>query len=255
MRLAGRFTSSRPSRKSSEQMDYESDFQEGYTDSSLGKIYYRRHRADGAKFIFIHGLGGTTKVWAKLVGYIPGEFDVSLIDLLGHGKSAVPEDINYTISEQVQILQEFIADQNNGSSFIVGHSYGAWVAAYYASYPYPASGFVLADSAGMQELDEREKEEFLRKLLMANNKEYVMRSILNSPKEEMLSRDILSKIKKPTLIIWGSSDTTVDPKYASTLREGIKGSKLIIIDGAGHNPHYTSPERFAQAILEFVNSM
>ncbi|MDE1827974.1 MAG: alpha/beta hydrolase [Candidatus Micrarchaeota archaeon] len=243
-------------------MDYEKDFEEGYTDSSLGKIYYRRHHANGKKLIFLHGIGGTTKAWARLMRFMPDTLDISLIDLLGHGKSAAPENASYTISEQVQVLLEFVSDQNNGSSCIIGHSYGGWIAAYYASYPYPALSFVLEDSAGLEEEEEalakkddgdHHKEKFIQTMLLYNNNEQVIRKILESSRMEELTDERLSMIRRPTLIIWGDKDDTVDPKYAGIFKEKIKNSRLEIIEGAGHDPHYTDAERFAKIILDFIN--
>ncbi|HVA82843.1 MAG TPA: alpha/beta hydrolase [Candidatus Aquilonibacter sp.] len=245
-------------------MDYDTDFNEGYVHSSFGRIYYRRHKTEGKKLIFLHGLGGTTKAWAKLMKFIPPEFDVSLIDLLGHGKSDAPPGIDYKISDQVQALTEFIADQNNRESCIIGHSYGGWVAAYYASYPYTASSFVLADSAGLEEEEEaltkmpdghNSKEDFLKELMEYGNKENVMRSILEASRKEELTDKILSGISKPTLIIWGNEDRRVDVDYASIFSRKIKGSKIEIIEGAGHNPHYTHPEIFAKLVVDFVTSV
>ncbi|MDE1855880.1 MAG: hypothetical protein KGH49_01440, partial [Candidatus Micrarchaeota archaeon] len=74
-------------------MDYDTDFIDGFTASSLGMIHYKRHKADGKKFIFLHGIGGTTKVWSRLMQFMPDNLDISLVDLLGHGKSDAPEDI------------------------------------------------------------------------------------------------------------------------------------------------------------------
>lgn len=240
-------------------MNYDTDFEDGYTDSSLGKIHYMRHHADGKKLIFLHGLGGTTKVWAKLMLSMPDTLDISLIDLLGHGKSAAPEGIRYTISDQVQVLMEFISDQNNGSSCIVGHSYGGWVAAYYSSYPYPSSSLVLVDSAGLKEEekalvkgDESSKEKFIKQLVMLGNKEYVMRSALSSVREEELTDDVLSAIKKPTMIVWGSNDEVVNVENATLFSQKIKNSTLEVVEGAGHEPHYTHSKEFADILLKFL---
>lgn len=242
-------------------MDYELDFNDGYVHSSFGKIFYKRHRAEGKKLIFLHGLGGTTKAWAKLMKHIPAEFDVSLIDLLGHGKSDAPKEIEYKISEQVQALTEFIADQNNRESCIVGHSYGGWVAAYYASYPYTANCFVLEDSAGLEEdrefnnKDIGERDRKIEELARFSLSREVAEKILSSLQSERLTKETLAKIEKPTLIVWGREDSTVNVEYATSFKEEIKDSRLEIIEGAGHVPHYTHPEQFAKIVLDFVNSI
>lgn len=244
-------------------MDYETDFEEGYVHTSLGNIYYKRHHGEGKKLIFLHGLGGTTRVWERLMKFMPYDFDISLIDLLGHGNSDAPEDLEYRISEQVQILNEFVSDQNNGSSCIVGHSYGGWIAAYYASYPYASKSFVLEASAGLKEdedefaqrLDQEDyKKTFFKDLMELNNKDYVMKKILNRAREEELTDEVLARIKKPTMIVWGTEDKRVDVKYAKLFNQKIKGSRLEIVPNEGHYIHYTKPEEFANMIVSFVNS-
>ena len=125
-------------------MDYDKDFEDGFEYTSMGALHFMHHPGTKEKIIFLHGMGANTKVWSKLVQFLPDGLDVFLIDLLGHGKSDAPE-MDYTVSNQFQALREFIAAQNNGNSFIFGHSYGGWIAAYYASQPYTCKGIILED--------------------------------------------------------------------------------------------------------------
>jgi pimeloyl-ACP methyl ester carboxylesterase len=243
-------------------MDYNKDFEDGFEYTSMGALHFMHHPGTGKKLIFLHGMGANTRAWVKLVQYLPDNLDIFLIDLLGHGESDAPTDIEYTVSNQFQALREFIALQNNGDSFIFGHSYGAWVAAYYASQPCGCKGIILEDAAGLKEnFDqitangaEDFKEKMLKQLLATNgNKDYVFKNLLDSNfKEDQLTQEILSSIKIPTKLIWGSNDTSVDVAYAKIFNERIKGSTLEVIDGAGHDPHYTNPEDVSKIILEFI---
>ncbi len=243
-------------------MDYEKDFEDGFEYTSLGALHFMYHPGQGKKIIFLHGLGASTRAWTRLVQYLPESLDISLIDLLGHGESDKPH-MEYTISSQFQALREFMALRNNGDSFIFGHSYGGWIAAYYASQPYTCKGIMLEGSAGLKEnfdaITQTGREEFkesmMKSLLATNgNKDYVFNSIIDSDfKEDQLTNEVLSKIKVPTKIIWGSDDNVVSRSYATIFNESIKGSTISIIDGAGHNPHYTNPEEVAKVILEFIS--
>ena len=130
-------------------MDYEKDFLDMYGNTSLGNIHYRHHGGAGEKIIFLHGFGMDTRVWSRLVEYLPDELDITLVDLLGYGLSDAP-DVDYTVSTQFQILKEFIALKNNQKGYIFGHSYGGWIAAYYAAQPNTCKGIILEDAAGLK---------------------------------------------------------------------------------------------------------
>lgn len=60
------------------------------------------------------------------------------------------------------------------------------------------------------------------------------------------------KIQAPTLLIWGTHDTAVDPGSAATLKARIPGCELEIINGAGHVPFEETPEEFNRITLGFL---
>ena len=241
-------------------MDYGA-FEDGFSRTSLGAIHFKHHPGIGEKLIFLHGMGGTTLVWKRLMEQMPDSLGIYLIDLLGHGGSDAP-DIDYTVSMQFQALREFIALQNNGESYVFGHSYGAWVAAYYASQPCASKGIILEDPPGMSEYlsemaslpdFEQRRAEMLKEEIKENNNEMVIRSMIyDNFWEDELTTQMLSAITRRTLILWGSGDRLVPLKYGMVLNGKIKGSKLEIIPNAGHNPHYEQPENVAKLILDFI---
>lgn len=65
-------------------------------------------------------------------------------------------------------------------------------------------------------------------------------------------RPRLRRITVPTLIVWGREDCFVPLSHAEAYREGIKGSKLVVLDGAGHSVWLEEPERCAKLVAEFV---
>ncbi len=242
-------------------MDYEM-FEDGFSHTSLGAIHFKHHPGTGEKLIFLHGLGGTTLVWKRLMEEMPDDLDIYLIDLLGHGESDAP-DIDYTVSAQFQVLREFISLNNNGNSYLFGHSYGAWVAAYYATQPYTCNGLILEDSAGVKEEFEdaassgtldSSRAALMKAALEFGANEHVLRSILYSNYiEDALDRSMLSNIKQRTMLLWGANDSVVPLKYGMILNSEIKGSALEIINDAGHEPHYEKPKEVADAVSRFVS--
>jgi proline iminopeptidase len=49
--------------------------------------------------------------------------------------------------------------------------------------------------------------------------------------------DRLGEITVPTLVMAGREDFVFPPECQQELTAGIPGSQLVLIDGAGHNPH------------------
>lgn len=58
----------------------------------------------------------------------------------------------------------------------------------------------------------------------------------------------------PTLIIWGARDRVIPAHHAQATHELVRGSELVIFEGAGHFPHADDPERFAAVVTDFVRS-
>ena len=65
----------------------------------------------------------------------------------------------------------------------------------------------------------------------------------------------LKELKVPTLIVWGEHDTWISPTNAPKLNQDIAGSKLAIMENAGHVPREEKPEEFNQLVIEFVKGL
>ena len=65
----------------------------------------------------------------------------------------------------------------------------------------------------------------------------------------------LSKIKSPTLIIWGDTDRVIHVSSTEVFQKNIKNSKVIILKDCGHSPQIERPEEVASHILQFVSSI
>jgi pimeloyl-ACP methyl ester carboxylesterase len=58
----------------------------------------------------------------------------------------------------------------------------------------------------------------------------------------------------PTLIIWGAEDRIIPVEHAHAAHAAIPGSWLEIIEGVGHYVHCEAPDRFVEALTEFIES-
>ena len=62
----------------------------------------------------------------------------------------------------------------------------------------------------------------------------------------------LGEIDMPTLCIVGAQDQLTPPKYSEYLHEHIKGSRLEVIEGAGHMLPLEQPEEYNRRLVDFL---
>lgn len=65
----------------------------------------------------------------------------------------------------------------------------------------------------------------------------------------------LGQIRAPTLIVHGDQDVLVPTQNAYILHERIPGSRLVIIEGAGHVYFWEKPEEAARVVVEFLTQV
>jgi pimeloyl-ACP methyl ester carboxylesterase len=64
----------------------------------------------------------------------------------------------------------------------------------------------------------------------------------------------LGEIKRPALVLAGRADFLFPPEHQAILADRIAGSRLEIIECAGHNPHMEKPAEVIRAIRDFMTT-
>lgn len=80
----------------------------------------------------------------------------------------------------------------------------------------------------------------------------VMKKIMTQAIEQDLS-PLLTKIKIPTLILWGEKDTFTPLQNALKMHRKIPNNQLITFPDEKHNFYKYLPQEIAQAIQDFIN--
>jgi pimeloyl-ACP methyl ester carboxylesterase len=62
----------------------------------------------------------------------------------------------------------------------------------------------------------------------------------------------LSRVRVPTLLVWGTLDRAVLPSSAVTLRDALPDARLTWMEGAGHLPYEECPQVFNRIVEEFL---
>ena len=85
----------------------------------------------GIPVILLHGFFGDAWTLDPIAQALAKDYCCISLELLGFGDSSKP-DIRYLISDHVEFLREFTIAKQISEFYLVGYSYGAWVAAAYA---------------------------------------------------------------------------------------------------------------------------
>jgi pimeloyl-ACP methyl ester carboxylesterase len=70
------------------------------------------------------------------------------------------------------------------------------------------------------------------------------------------SRDLVAALARsriPVLLIWGAEDRLFPLEHALRAHREIPGSRLAVIDGAGHTPQAERPDEFNEALESFLD--
>lgn len=108
--------------------------------------------------VFLHGFTGSTTSWCGITKLLKGKFRTIAVDLTGHGKSSIPNDIDrYSMDQQVEDLEELFSALALNQFMLVGYSMGGRIAlAYTVRYPNRVSSMILESSSpGLKTEEER----------------------------------------------------------------------------------------------------
>jgi pimeloyl-ACP methyl ester carboxylesterase len=125
--------------------------QQSYDYHGVKINYYEA--GEGAPVLLLHGFGGCTYTWRYLAPVLAKQYRVLALDLKGFGLSDKPADGKYAVSDQAEMVAEFIRAQDLHDLTLMGHSMGGAVAlmTYFKlrqDTPARIRRLVLIDSAG-----------------------------------------------------------------------------------------------------------
>ncbi len=120
---------------------------------------YVEEAGSGPAVVLTHGFGGTCKTWDAQFALLERRYRTLRWDLLGHGRSAVPEDPEaYTRERSLDDLARLV-DRAGGEVVLVGHSLGGYLSQCHAlNHPEGVRGIALvATGPGFREAEKREQ--------------------------------------------------------------------------------------------------
>jgi pimeloyl-ACP methyl ester carboxylesterase len=256
-------------------------FHSEYTTIRGNRIHYYEG-GSGAPVLLVHGLGSRAEDWANLMPQLKDAgFHVYAIDLLGYGRSAKPPAATYSIPEEAQYVEDFLAQRNLEKVNLIGWSMGGWVAMRVALDNPPLIGrLVLCDAAGIRfepnftptdmEPTTISAVQHLYNLLMpqpTSVPDFLARDmirkfeqlnwVVDRSAQSMFSGvDLLdgklSELEMPTLIIWGKQDHLIPLATGIEMHQQIPQSTLQVYDGCGHLAPGQCAARVGPRLIDFL---
>jgi len=248
------------------------------------ELLYFTEGGSGSPLLLVHGLMVTGEMFEPVIEHFATRHRVIVPDLRGHGRSrGLPPP--YTAAQLASDLARLLDHLGIDSTAVLGYSQGGAIAQQLAlDHPGRCDRLVLACtyafnmatprewleghltplligvlgtrrfaklvvSQGAQQLG-RKRAEWLAGLLADQD-----RALMVSAWRETMafdSRRRLTEIGCPTLVVAGSNDQAVPIHHAQMLHDGIRGSRLVIIDGADHALIWTHPDEFMRVTDEFL---
>lgn len=218
--------------------------------------------------VFLHGWGQNICMMEFIAEPFYKDYNVLIIDLPGHGKSAEPKSV-WSLEDFALMVNTLVKKLKLKNITLVGHSFGGKISIIYAS-KYEVNNLVLLASpykVAITKLSLKTKifkkickikflskyTEKLKKKVGSTdyrNATPMMRNILVKHVNTDVSA-FCGNIKVPTVIIWGTLDTTVGIENAYELEKLIKDSAVIPYDGGTHFAYLEQKEK----TIAIINSL
>ena len=245
----------------------------------------------GPPIVLIHGYPFNRSLWTEQAEVLRGRYRVVAPDLRGFGESDSSEG-TATMSRMANDVASLMDALEIERAVIGGLSMGGYVALAFARmFPARVRAMILADTRAQADTEEGKQtrsqqaekalsegmagiaDAMLPKLLtpetVSKRPELVkrVRDMMLKTKPEgaaaallgMAERDdqteFISSIQVPALIIVGREDAITPVADSEKMQSRIEGSRLVVIENAGHVSNLEQTEQFNDALLGFLSTV
>ena len=241
----------------------------------------------GVPVILLHGVTDSWRSFERVLPHLPPSLRAFAVSQRGHGDSGRPT--GYRTRDFAADVAAFVDVLGLGSVVVAGHSMGSTNAMRFAiDYPERTRGLVLVAAfasyrnnpeasalweSAVSRLADPVDPAFVREFQESTLARPVPPALVDTAVRESLKVPArvwraafegffeddfigeLDRIAAPTLIVWGERDSLCRRADQDALRAGIRGSRLLTYEQAGHALHWEEPARFAADLTAFVGRL
>jgi 3-oxoadipate enol-lactonase len=247
------------------------------------EIHYELHGKQGSSWLILsHSLACSTRMWDPQVAALKDRYCILNYDMRGHGKSAAPAG-PYTLDMLADDVLGLMKHLGIERAKYIGLSIGGMIGQHLAlKEPKRFEKMVLADTGHAQtpetikQWEERiriAESQGMKPLVPGTMERWFTPAFRDKPEARKIAEIVastpvagyvgcgqaimklnttarLSDIKLPVLVITGESDgAAAGTKY---IGEHVPGAKFVSIPQAAHIANIEQPEKFNQALREFL---
>jgi len=254
-----------------------------------------RGAAEGPPIVLLHGFTASSASFADNIEGLRQYFEVTTVELLGHGDSDAPDHpAAYRPERALERLLGLFDELGYRQALLCGHSLGGALALLFAlEHPERTAGVIVINSnsaagdavwreearANLEALAERVRREgtaFLKstRLYPAHSRRLPERAkqLLTEDFDRLTPQGIahtaaelvanvnaverLRELQVPVLVVIGDRDTEFVENAPKLLKALPPGlARAVTLEGAGHAANLESPERFERAVVEFAREI
>jgi pimeloyl-ACP methyl ester carboxylesterase len=238
----------------------------------------RGGRAGAPPLVFLHGAGGHTG-WMKFLDELAEDFAVFAPEHPGFGRSDDPPWLD-DIGDLAYFYLDLIETLGLDRVHLMGTSLGGWIAAELAvrnqtrlaSLTLVGAVGITANGKPIDDIFRMPVDENLRRFyadparaarrlgdmanvdmnLVAKNRTIVMRLAYRPRFHNPDLAKWLHRITVPTLLVWGDKDGLVPVEFGKAYQALIRGSRLVVLENAGHAPFDEQKDGFLATFRGFL---
>ena len=223
----------------------------------------------GKDIVLLHGWGQNIDMMKPIGDRLEKNYRITILDLPGFGQSSEPLEA-IGIYDYCSILEEFLSKLKIKNPILMGHSFGGRISIIYASRNDVEKLILFGSPCIRKNSKPSLKEKTLKTLIklpgMKKVGEYaknhigsrdykqaseVMRKVLVNTVNEDLSK-CATKIKAPTLLMWGEYDTEAPLEEAKELEKIIPDAGLIVFPNSTHYAYLENLQQVIKIIKNFL---
>lgn len=267
------------------------EYRSHYVQMAGRTFHYLKCGSSGPHMVLLHGIAANTFTWRFLMPLLEPHFQVTVLDMLGHGKSDKDTSFSYNLDDHPQLIHELLLHLGIHKAFLVGSSMGGaislWLAKKYPEHypkiatlspavnPKHVKKLNLAALSKIGVIHKIVTKHFVREVVkrVDFDQDLINDETVAAYQAPFLDPDTtkcffkctsllsdkrlpheLCTLKQPVLVLWGEQDKFTPVSFAKELENILTRHELYTHPKAGHHCMEDQPHWTFEKLFAFFHS-